>query len=399
MKSLSCAVAIGLAVAFVWSVPQLGAEDLMCEGDFDGSGHVTIDELITAVNNALGGCPVPGPADTFPSSLHALRTGKVTFYSARNGGFETLTNVPPDAVKCVGCHAPTLADGTPVDPATYAPSCADCHADLDNPGQGITDALCLGCHARQGAEENFFPDVHRDAGMTCTSCHTVAEMHGDGIPDASHLETPGPQCESCHRADGPGGPLPINMAHTIHTAKVDCASCHVKSVVACDSCHFDSEVAGVSKRFYGPPRRNFKMLMNFRGKVYPATYQSLVYQDQSFYVLAPYYAHTVTSSVECSDCHGSAAAGEYKTTGQITITRYVEGALEGPAGTIPIPPNWQTALKFDFLDYTGDPSTPISQTDPALWQFLKTGADLTQMVYGTPLTHDQVNKLAQPYGQ
>jgi len=32
-------------------------EDDICCGDADGDGHVTIDELIAAVNNALGGCP------------------------------------------------------------------------------------------------------------------------------------------------------------------------------------------------------------------------------------------------------------------------------------------------------------------------------------------------------
>jgi len=30
---------------------------LPCEGDFDHSGSVTIDELIKAVSNALNGCP------------------------------------------------------------------------------------------------------------------------------------------------------------------------------------------------------------------------------------------------------------------------------------------------------------------------------------------------------
>ncbi|MFI5395607.1 MAG: DUF1566 domain-containing protein [Candidatus Binatia bacterium] len=32
-----------------------------CEGDFNGDGKVTVDEILTAVNNALTGCPTPGP--------------------------------------------------------------------------------------------------------------------------------------------------------------------------------------------------------------------------------------------------------------------------------------------------------------------------------------------------
>ncbi|MFQ5665341.1 MAG: cytochrome c3 family protein [Candidatus Binatia bacterium] len=306
--------------------------------------------------------------------------------------------MPISQLSCQGCHASTLADGTPVDPATYTPSCADCHVDVDNPSEGITDALCMGCHARQGAEANFFGDVHRDAGFTCTSCHTTTEIHGDGTEHVSMLETPGPQCEDCHAMDGEAGPIPTNTAHTIHADKVDCSACHVQSVVSCRNCHFESEVAGAGKRFFGPPAKDFKMLLNFRGKVYPATFQSLVFQGESFYVLAPYYAHTVTPSVACDDCHDNAAIREYRANGEITVTKYADGELQGPTGVIPIPPDWRTALQFDFLDYLGDPTTPIADTDPVLWQFLKTGADLNQMPYGTPLTTEQMNALALHVG-
>jgi hypothetical protein len=369
--------------------------------DANMDGQVTVDEIIQATNNALSGCPADGPEATFPTSLHALRTGKETFYSAANGGFETLTNVAYDELDCAGCHAPTLADGTPVDPETYEPSCADCHANPEEPSEGITDELCLGCHSRQQVEKDFFADYHRDQlGFTCMSCHSTDEMHGDGTTYVSHLETPGPQCEDCHSEDGIAGAPSSNTAHIVHsdTGKLDCSACHVKSVVSCYSCHFESEVAGAGKRFFAPPRRDFKFLMNFRDKVYPASFQSLVYQGQSFYVLAPYYAHSVTSEVSCSDCHANAAVTEYGDEGTITVTKYVDGALQGPSGVIPVPPDWETALLLDFLDYTGDPTTPIPETDPALWQFLKTGADLTQMLFGEPLTEQQMQKLSLDVG-
>ncbi|HVM94744.1 MAG TPA: DUF1566 domain-containing protein [Candidatus Acidoferrales bacterium] len=35
------------------------AQCAQCKGDFDGNGHVTVDELVTSVNNALNGCPSP----------------------------------------------------------------------------------------------------------------------------------------------------------------------------------------------------------------------------------------------------------------------------------------------------------------------------------------------------
>ena len=79
------------------------------------------------------------------------------------------------------------------------------------------------------------------------------------------------------------------------------------------------------------------MLMNFRGKIYPATFQSLVHEQQPFYVIAPYYAHTITNEPQCDDCHGATAATEYGDSGVITVATFVDGAVEGPTGVIPIP--------------------------------------------------------------
>lgn len=331
--------------------------------------------------------PTPGPAQFFSTSLHATRAGLKHFYSQENGGFETLTGVQFEDLDCRHCHAPTFANGDPVG-ENYTPSCADCHADLANPTVGLTDSICLGCHTRQAAERDLFSDVHRDAGFTCTSCHTAAEMHGDGTAYNSHLDTPGPQCVDCH--DDP----PTNTAHAIHSATVACAACHVQSVITCYNCHFDTQVAGAGRRPYGSPRGGFKMLVNFREKVYPATFQSLVHEGETFYVIAPYFAHTITSEVNCDDCHSGDALAEYDETGIMTVAQFgMDGALEGPTGVIPIPPDWTTALKIDFVDYAGEVTDPIEPFDPDDWQFIKNAPDLTQMLYGEPLTAEQLESL------
>ena len=73
-----------------------------------------------------------------------------------------------------------------------------------------------------------------------------------------------------------------------------------------------------------------------------------------------------------------------------------EGAnrLVGPTGVIPVPPDWQTALEFAFLDYTGDATDAISKEDNLpLWDFLKNTADGSHIVYGSPLTEAQMNAL------
>ena len=40
---------------------RIGAQCDGCEGDFNGDGEVTINEIIVSVNNALDGCPGPSP--------------------------------------------------------------------------------------------------------------------------------------------------------------------------------------------------------------------------------------------------------------------------------------------------------------------------------------------------
>ncbi|UCF32499.1 MAG: SMP-30/gluconolactonase/LRE family protein [Phycisphaerales bacterium] len=361
------------------------------EGDASLGVHnpTYVRSILEAAEVLLG---LPSPL-MFPTSLHGTRAGKAYFYSADNGGFETITGIPMDDLDCQECHAPTYADGTPVDPATYEPQCLDCHADPSAPGP-VADSICFGCHGRQNVEANVFglQDVHRDMGFACTDCHSIGDMHGDGNVYNSQLD-PGAidaDCENCHTEFEPG-----NVAHEVHMDTVDCSACHVSTVITCYNCHFESELAGGGKRFFAPPRQDFKFLVNFEGKVHDATIQSLVYDGQSFYTMAPYYAHAVSSvPATCTDCHGNAAVAEYDSTGQITVTEWDAGTttLSGPTGVIPVPPDWDTSLKFDFLDYTGDASDPT--TDPAAWVFLKSGADLTQMLYGEPLTVDQLDKLS-----
>ena len=350
-----------------------------------GSWMPVLEPVVDMVPNYAVLGYAPGELSAF--GLHGSRQGKATFYAAENGGFENITGIPMSDLHCQKCHAANYADGTPVDPATYTPSCRDCHADPANPGP-VADDICYGCHARQGAEGGLgLPDVHRDAGMGCTDCHPVEDMHGDGTRYASMLEGDAihVECEDCH--PNPGS----NPAHDIHMANVDCSACHTQSVISCYNCHFQTMVEQGEKKFFGPPRTGFKFLIKRDGKVRTASFQSAVYQGQSFYVLAPYTAHSISPTpADCDDCHGNAAITEYNNTGQITVTQWDPNTatLNGPTGVIPIPPDWQTALKFDHLDY--DPNSDS-------WFFLKGTTDLPQMMYGEPLDADTLQKLAVPH--
>lgn len=332
----------------------------------------------------------PTPEEAFPSSLHATRPGKQHFYSAAHGGFEQLTGVPMSALPCTACHAATKADGTPVDNATYRPDCADCHKE---PGDKVADSVCLGCHQRQGLERTrFADDVHLAAGMTCMSCHSKREMHGDGRSYISQLDNGAmdTKCQNCHAS------RVKNEAHTVHEKSVDCNACHTKAVITCNNCHFDSQVAGGGRRYYTPAESNFTLLLRRAGsgRIHTATMQSLIYQDKTFVVLAPYTAHSVGKKARaCGDCHDSANVRAYAATGKLAVTQWdaSAGRLKHVTGVVPVPPDWQSALTLDFVTYTGDAASPV--TDPNAWAFAKSGADLHQMMFAEPLTGEQMAKL------
>lgn len=333
------------------------------------------------------------PFETFPTSLHATRRGKATWYSAENGGFETLTGIPIEQLTCIRCHPGTRADGTPINTATYRPDCSDCHVRIGDP---VPDQTCLKCHSRQGLEIRLgYPDVHRAAGFKCTNCHTSREMHGDGTEYISWLQ-PGAmdvKCETCHTQVATQ-----NVSHLIHFRSVDCTACHTQSVITCFNCHFESEVAGDRKRPYGV-LRDYLLLLRREGsgKVHAGTFMALTYQGKSFYALAPYRAHTIVRNARtCQDCHNSPALREYLQTGRITVTMWDGNQIVNTKGVIPVPPDWSQALQFDFVNYTGDPTA--AQTDPTKWVFLKSGADQNQMLFAQPLTAEQINKL-RTFGQ
>jgi hypothetical protein len=132
-------------------------------------------------------------------------------------------------------------------------------------------------------------------------------------------------------------------------------------------------------------------------KVHPATMFVLTYQGKSFYTIAPYTAHNVVKEGRaCSECHGNEAVQKIQQDGKIKVATWdaENKKVKVFQGVIPVPPNWQDVFEFDFLTYTGDVS---GETDPGKWEYLKSDADLTQMLFNQPLTEEQMEKLSQTY--
>ena len=352
----------------------------------------------------------------FSNILHGTRAGKDYWYGANspapNPGFETFTNVPIEQLGCTECHGPTDADGNTYG-EDYTPNCVDCHpSNSAFSPDAIEVSQCYGCHGRQKTEAMAlgYSDVHRDAGMVCWDCHTGNDMHGSSDPNvifSSMLEPDAIEadCETCH----PSGSLPpehSNYDPASHNDKVHCTACHAQTVISCYNCHFESQVESHVKRAK-QPLHNFVILANREkdGKVYPATFQSLTYQGNAFTAFGPFTSHTITKDGRgCSDCHynmgqQNVAIAEYNQTGQIHFAKWndADSTLSWLNGIVPMPFDYETAFKMDFITYNGNTSDPAGPSKN--WSSIgKDTWDGHQFFFATPLTPEQMLKLGAVVG-
>jgi predicted CXXCH cytochrome family protein len=343
--------------------------------------------------------------ENFPLSLHEKGQGKTTFYNAvPNRGFEEYTGVAYSELACIGCH-----DSTSGLPPVSGRTCDRCHDTVD-PQLGDlvdtnwTDGVCIGCHSRQKLERDLgYTDVHRDMGFECDDCHGPEDVHGDGneydgLMDIGAIKA---ACTNCHN-EGSGFSHPAGTDP--HAGAVACASCHAASAVTCNNCHFEAQVPPITgKFFHKPPAHNWLWLGNrFKRdgsgetEVYPVNYQSVAYENDTFVAFGFYTPHTITTGRDCASCHNNMggtneAIIEYNATGEIFVAEWdaVGETLVYPTGVVPMPNDYLTSLKFDFLA-TDDPAGA-----PGTWYFLKAGADTIQVLdfWMTPLDTDQMSAL------
>ena len=299
------------------------------------------------------------------TSLHGTTRGMGHFYGADQGGFEQFTHLPYDDLTCNSCHVDSKA-------------CTTCHV---IPGDTPENTKCLdSCHRRQSAEQQFSPDHHlaaRSSGgleMKCADCHSAKQMHGDGQPYSSLHNNPTKvdcQQSGCHTNLTIAG----KAMHETHLQDFECAACHVKMTMTCYSCHFEDGSA------FQPPITDWKILVKRQstGKVTTGNIQTMATAGNSFLVVAPFYGHTVQKNDEltCATCHDSPALQEYKQQGSMTLATWKDAdkTIKNITGVVPIPLDWQTALKVDFVakDANGE------------WTFQKDSIDAAQMLFADPI--------------
>lgn len=184
-------------------------------------------------------------ASTFSKTLHFTARGMERGLRALVGSVRWPAARRPFRAACASCHA-TCGD-CHVSKPPYQPQPPTILGGFIN-GHQFTktppmEQTCAGCHSGRvaaeftGAYEGLPADVHfSKARMACTSCHSTAQMHGDGTaPPNRRANAAKPSCTTCH-PDAAAGKSKL-VAHNIHGNKLHCAVCHGGISRSCDNCH------------------------------------------------------------------------------------------------------------------------------------------------------------------
>ena len=316
----------------------------------------------------------------FRSSLHFTTKGMAYWYDKANGGLETLTGIPYSSAKldCLNCHVG---------------SCDVCHKTVEGGKAFYTvkaaqnQEVCLKCHKRERTvmkidKDSRQDDVHFGRQMQCRDCHTARDLHGDGKTYTS-MKEPGAldaRCENCHQSP------PDTKSHRVHGDKLDCKACHVRHVVSCSNCHIGTlvdERTRVDIKLSG-----WVFLMNYQGKVTSATTQTYVAPgDKTFLMFAPQNSHSIMKQGrKCEDCHGTEIVKQVQ-NGRLKLTWLENNTLKNVKGVIPVLDG--VAYDCAYQNYKDGKWLPIENPPAPLVHYAG---------YGTPLTKEQLKKLAQPMG-
>ncbi len=313
----------------------------------------------------------------FSNSLHHTGEGMRYWYE-EPGGFMDITNIPYSELDCKNCHVKT---------------CDACHTQkigetsLFSVNKAYDMDTCLACHSREGltfkmGREKGNLDVHIEKGMVCADCHKGSDVHGNGKSHNSMRDVGAVKasCTTCHATD-----MEVT-AHEVHEGKLDCSACHVDNTTACMNCHFDTFLETGSRKGTFLPMQDWTLLINYNGKVTAATAMSLVYKDKKFILYTPYFTHAVKEKgKDCVECHANSAMKLIEEGKSVPMMAFKDGKAVNWKGVVPVVPE---KLDWVYLNKVGDKWIPIDNDAAAKIQFVG---------YGTPLTKDQLEKLATSY--
>jgi len=317
----------------------------------------------------------------FLSSLHYTTGGMAFWYNKANGGLETLTGIPYASPKfdCLGCHVS---------------SCDACHKTVEGEKSFYSvksaqnQEVCLQCHKREKTimkidKDAGQDDVHFARQMKCKDCHTTRDVHGDGkqynsMKDSGAIDA---KCEKCHAS------VLQTTSHKVHGDKLDCKACHVRHVISCSNCHIETLVN--ERKRIDIKLSGWVFLMNYGGKVTSATTQTFVVKDnKTFLMFAPQNSHSVMKQGRaCQDCHATGTVKQI-TSGRIKLTWLENGELKNVKGVVPVGDGVE--YECAYQNFVNGKWVPIENAPQPIVHYAG---------YGSPLSKDQLRKLATPMGK
>jgi hypothetical protein len=321
----------------------------------------------------------PPEKNFYEKSLHYTNKGLEYWYGKEQGGLERLTGIPFSELPCAKCHVRT---------------CDTCHKQEVNGKAEYSleparaQDICQSCHGIEPLEEvrknpeGAALDVHFKKGMKCLDCHSVREVHGDGV-EYNSIQQPGAmdtRCENCHSS------LSQGESHTVHAGKVDCNACHIRDLPSCYNCHFDTRVK--EGKSVSLPLKNLLFLINHEGKVTLGNLHTFVYQNKGMITFGPSFPHSIMKDGrKCEDCHHTQIQKDIKKNKFYPVV-YEKGEIKNVKGVIPV----LEGLKWNFvyLNYENGKWVPLENPGEPL---------LNYSGYSSPLTKEQFSKLEKAPAQ
>jgi hypothetical protein len=157
---------------------------------------------------------------------------------------------------------------------------------------------------------------------------------------------------------------------------VSCSNCHIETLVN-ERKRIDIKVSG------------WVFLLNYNGKVTSATTQTFVVPgNKTFLMFAPQNSHSIMKQGrKCDDCHGTEIVKKVQ-NGKLKLTWLENNELKNVKGVIPV----ADGVTYDcvYQDFRDGKWIPIENPPAPMIHYAG---------YGSPLSKDQLKKLAIPMGK
>ncbi len=174
--------------------------------------------LVIASSTAMAQSPAPArtPSQYVGSTVCKGCHSDVWLNFDKNPHYKSLVSesVPAESRGCEGCHGPGRAHVESSGNKTLIRAYS-----LMTPSQVLNS--CLTCHSRDMTRANIRRSSHTEAGVVCTSCHSI---HKSPVPKFLLAKVQRDLCYGCHTTVRAQFEMPSK--HRVNEGVIQCSDCH-----------------------------------------------------------------------------------------------------------------------------------------------------------------------------